>query len=65
MNKAYVYKQLADLYRDGYWKRYSYGTLNLQHIRKNDIIEALDNMEDKKIIKMKHLINFKTYITIG
>ena len=51
MNKSYVYKQLADLYRDGYWKRYSYGTLNLQHIRKNDIIEALDNMEDKKDYK--------------
>ena len=46
-----MYKQLADLYRDGYWKRYSYGTLNLQHIRKNDIIEALDNMEDKKDYK--------------
>ena len=50
-NKDYVFKQLADLYRNGYWKINSYGTLNLQHIRKNDILKVLDELENKEDYK--------------
>ena len=50
-NKDYVFKQLADLYRNGYWKINSYGTLNLQHIRKSDILKVLDGLENKKDYK--------------
>jgi len=47
-NKDYVFKQLADLYRNGHWKIHSYGTLNLQHIRKDDILQVLDKLENKE-----------------
>ena len=47
MNKEYVYAQLARLFRKGHWQRYSYGTLNLQHIRVDDVKKILESFEDK------------------
>ena len=47
MNKEYVYAQLAALFRKGYWKTHSYGTLNLQHIRTDDVKKILESFEDK------------------
>ena len=47
MNKEYVYAQLAALFRKGYWERHSYGTLNLQHIRIDDVKKILESFEDK------------------
>tara|TARA_R100001377_G_scaffold85135_1_gene70454 strand:- start:304 stop:771 length:468 start_codon:yes stop_codon:yes gene_type:complete len=47
MNKEYVYAQLAALFRKGYWQTHSYGTLNLQHIRVDDVKKILETFEDK------------------
>ena len=47
-NKDYVFKQLADLYRKGHWKIHSYGSQSRQHIRKGDILQVLDGLENKK-----------------
>jgi len=47
MNKEYVYAQLAALFRKGHWQRYSYGTLNLKHIRVDDVKKILESFEDK------------------
>tara|TARA_R100001463_G_scaffold123879_1_gene180741 strand:- start:1212 stop:1682 length:471 start_codon:yes stop_codon:yes gene_type:complete len=47
-NKDYVFKQLADLYKRGHWKIHSYGSLLLQHIRKDDILQVLDKLENKE-----------------
>ena len=59
-NKDYVFKQLADLYRKGHWNIHSYGTLNLQHIRKDDILQTLDGLENKKDYKDETSENFQT-----
>lgn len=47
MNKEYVYAQLASLYRKGYWRNKSQGTLKLQNIKVEDVKEALKSFEDK------------------
>jgi len=47
MNKEYVYAQLARLFRKGYWQIHSYGSLNLQHIRVDDVKKILESFEDK------------------
>tara|TARA_R110000796_G_scaffold28871_5_gene78597 strand:- start:2843 stop:3310 length:468 start_codon:yes stop_codon:yes gene_type:complete len=51
MNKEYVYAQLAALFRKGHWKTYSYGTLQLQHIRLDDVKKILESFEDKEDYK--------------
>ena len=47
MNKEYVFAQLAALFRKGYWQIHSYGTLNLKHIRVDDVKKILESFEDK------------------
>ena len=47
MNKEYVYAQLARLFRKGYWQIHSYGSLNLQHIRVDDVKKISESLEDK------------------
>jgi len=47
MNKEYVFAQLASLYRKGYWRQKSQGTLPLQNIKIEDVKEALKSFEDK------------------
>tara|TARA_R100001443_G_scaffold53457_1_gene65094 strand:- start:19762 stop:20229 length:468 start_codon:yes stop_codon:yes gene_type:complete len=47
MNKEYVYAQLAALFRKGYWQSHSHGTLNLQHIRVDEVKKILESFEDK------------------
>ena len=48
MNKEYVYAQLAALFRKGYWQTHSYGTLNLQHIRVDDVKKILQSFENRE-----------------
>ena len=48
MNKEYVYAQLAALFRKGYWQTHSYGTINLQHIRVDDVKKILQSFENKE-----------------
>ena len=35
------------MFRKGYWQTHSYGTLNLQHIRTDDVKKILQSFEDK------------------
>ena len=46
INKEYFFKYLWDLFNRGYWKLNSYGTLNLQHIRIDDVKKALEQYRD-------------------
>lgn len=51
VNKEYFYSWLANLFRKGYWKLNSYGSLPLQHIRTSDVKKVLETYEDKKDFK--------------
>ena len=46
INKEYFIKYLWDLFNKGYWQIHSYGTLNLQHIRIDDVKGILEDFKD-------------------
>ena len=51
INKEYFFKYIWDLFNKGYWQIHSYGTLNLQHIRIDDVNTILNKYEDEEDYK--------------
>jgi hypothetical protein len=45
VNKEHLWRYFWDLFNGGHWKTYSYGTLNLQHIRTSDVHDVLEKYE--------------------